>query len=149
MCRNSAIPALGTQSAAGTDACNINPDVPLQSPGTKQYVFQNQGVLPHRYLKYKHQPAGLYPPADPCFLQILSNALPDSSVFFRFFSVYEKNSHRFKPMRVPVFIDYFTSLIEKEILPILSLPRHTTLTTSPRVSTSSTCSILSLEILEM
>ena len=45
--------------------------------------------------------------------------------------------------------NYLQSLIEKLILPILSLPRQTTLTSSPKVSTSSTCSILSLEILEM
>ena len=42
-----------------------------------------------------------------------------------------------------------TSFIEKLILPILSLPRHTTVTLSPRVSTSSTRLILSFAILEM
>ena len=40
-----------------------------------------------------------------------------------------------------------TSFMEKLILPILSLPRHTTVTTSPRVRTSSTRLILSLAIL--
>ena len=39
--------------------------------------------------------------------------------------------------------------MEKLILPILSLPRHTTVTTSPSVRTSSTRLILSLAILEM
>jgi hypothetical protein len=48
-----------------------------------------------------------------------------------------------------ILLNYFTSLILKEILPILSLPRQTALTTSPRVRTSSTRSILSLETLEM
>ena len=42
-----------------------------------------------------------------------------------------------------------TSFIEKLILPILSFPRQTTFTLSPNVRTSSTCLILSLEILEM
>ena len=42
-----------------------------------------------------------------------------------------------------------TSFIEKLILPILSLPKQTTVTTSPKVSTSSTWLILSLEILEI
>ena len=42
-----------------------------------------------------------------------------------------------------------TSFMLKLILPILSLPRHTTLTLSPSVRTSSTRLILSLQILEM
>lgn len=42
-----------------------------------------------------------------------------------------------------------TSFMEKLILPILSLPRHTTVTLSPRVRTSSTWLILSFAILEI
>ena len=42
-----------------------------------------------------------------------------------------------------------TSFMEKLILPILSLPRQTTVTLSPSVSTSSTWLILSFAILEI
>ena len=47
------------------------------------------------------------------------------------------------------FLSAGTSLMEKLILPILSLPRQITVTLSPRVRTSSTCSILCFAILEI
>jgi len=54
------------------------------------------------------------------------------------------------PLKITI-LDYAsaTSFIEKLIRPILSLPKQTTVTTSPNVRTSSTWLILSLEILEM
>ena len=75
-----------------------------------------------------------------------------------FFLLYAENlfldNRRVKPMLHPLpviiyFSSFGTSFMEKLILPILSLPIHTTFTLSPSVNTSSTRLIRCLEILEM